>query len=292
LTRAFALLTVWQAIFLLPDGERPVLNKSAKRVGKVDGAPVLGGGVTTYRERPAHPALRQHFARVWFHAVPRGAPVRSAIVPDGCPDLVWCGGALCMAGPDRHVRIETVPPGTTVVGLQFQPGSAFRWLRTSVSEIVGARVSLEYFWGMEARRLAERVGETEDPDDLARRLEVALMHRLPNVVSPDEIPRSIFRAINSRRDYSIPVTQQLGVDFGLSERTLRRRCHEAFGYGPKTLDRILRFQRFLRLARARGTDATADLAVDTGYSDQSHLTREARELAGLTPSNIRDELTL
>jgi AraC-like DNA-binding protein len=145
---------------------------------------------------------------------------------------------------------------------------------------------------MEARRLAERVGETEDPDDLARRLEVALMHRLPNVVSADELSRAIFHAIRSRRDYSIPVTRQLGAHFGLSERTLRRRCYEAFGFGPKTLDRILRFQRFLQLARARGNDATADLAADTGYSDQSHLTREARELAGLTPSNIRDELSL
>ena len=35
----------------------------------------------------------------------------------------------------------------------------------------------------------------------------------------------------------------------VSPRTLRRHCQEAFGYGPKTLDRILRFQRFLGLAR-------------------------------------------
>ena len=32
---------------------------------------------------------------------------------------------------------------------------------------------------------------------------------------------------------------------GLSLRQLRRRCHAAVGYGPKTLQRVLRFRRFV-----------------------------------------------
>ena len=38
---------------------------------------------------------------------------------------------------------------------------------------------------------------------------------------------------------------------GVSERQLRRRFADAVGYGPKTLARVLRFQRFLALARRR-----------------------------------------
>jgi AraC-like DNA-binding protein len=198
---------------------------------------------------------------------------------------------VCVAGPDRRVKIETVPPGTTIVGLKFRPGSAPAWLRTPASEIVDARAPLECFWGDEARRATERIGGADDPDDVARQIELSLKHWLPKVASPEEVPGAIFRVIGSRRDYSIPVTRQLSNSLGLSERTLRRRCHEAFGYGPKTLDRILRFQRFLQLARARDIGGTSDLAADTGYSDQSHLTREARDLAGLTPNSIREQLT-
>jgi AraC-like DNA-binding protein len=204
---------------------------------------------------------------------------------------VWFDGALRIAGPDRQVRLETVPPGTTVVGLQFQPGSASHWLRTSASEILGARVSLDHFWGAAAQRIAEQVGEAKDANDLARRVEIALVHRLPKVGSPDDLSRAIFRAISNRHAYSVPVLQQLSVDLGLSVRTLRRRCHDAFGYGPKTLDRILRFQRFLQLARQRTLSATSALAADTGYADQSHLTREARDLAGLAPSRIFQQLS-
>lgn len=71
---------------------------------------------------------------------------------------------------------------------------------------------------------------------------------------------------------------------GLSERQLRRRCLSAFGYGPKTLQRVLRFQRPLRLAR----DGVpfADVAARGGFADQAHLSREVRELSGRTLSAL------
>jgi AraC-like DNA-binding protein len=71
----------------------------------------------------------------------------------------------------------------------------------------------------------------------------------------------------------------------MSERTLRRRFDESFGYGPKTLDRILRYQRYLRLIRL-SEQSTASLAAEAGYSDQPHLVRESQRLAGYTPSEV------
>jgi AraC-like DNA-binding protein len=68
----------------------------------------------------------------------------------------------------------------------------------------------------------------------------------------------------------------------MSERHLRRRCEVAVGYGPKTLDRVLRFQRFRRLREHR-VASLAQLAFESGYADQAHLTREYRRLAGTTP---------
>ena len=44
--------------------------------------------------------------------------------------------------------------------------------------------------------------------------------------------------------------------------------------------------RFLRLARTSKSAGLASLALDTGYSDQAHLTREAGHLAGMTPRAI------
>jgi AraC-like DNA-binding protein len=76
----------------------------------------------------------------------------------------------------------------------------------------------------------------------------------------------------------------LGAALGVSERQLRRRFADAVGYGPKTLARVLRFQRFLTLSR--NGDDLARLALDAGYADQAHLTRETRRLAGRTPLEL------
>ncbi len=61
-----------------------------------------------------------------------------------------------------------------------------------------------------------------------------------------------------------------------------RRFREWVGYGPKTLQRILRLQRLLLLAEG-GAGALGDLAVAAGYADQAHMTREVGALAGITP---------
>jgi hypothetical protein len=60
----------------------------------------------------------------------------------------------------------------------------------------------------------------------------------------------------------------------------------AFGYGPKTLDRVLRLQRFLVLGRADADAGLARLAADAGYADQAHLGHDCRALAGATPGEL------
>ncbi|MDP8911611.1 MAG: helix-turn-helix domain-containing protein, partial [Actinomycetota bacterium] len=73
---------------------------------------------------------------------------------------------------------------------------------------------------------------------------------------------------------------------GFSERQLLRRCTAALGYGPKTLDRIVRFQRFRTLATTRAHLGLAELAAEAGYADQPHLTRDCLRLAGETPAAL------
>jgi AraC-like DNA-binding protein len=67
---------------------------------------------------------------------------------------------------------------------------------------------------------------------------------------------------------------------GLSTRQLQRRSTTAFGYGTKTLGRVLRLQQALALIR-RGA-RVADSAARIGYADQSHLARDVKDLSGVT----------
>ncbi|MER8384766.1 helix-turn-helix domain-containing protein [Mesorhizobium sp. M0166] len=93
---------------------------------------------------------------------------------------------------------------------------------------------------------------------------------------------SLDRARAATRRAARPLVDARARD---ERRTLRRRFDESFGYGPKTLDRILRYQRFLRLS-SHSNSSTAMLAAEAGYSDQAHLVRESRRLTGGTPRQI------
>jgi AraC-like DNA-binding protein len=233
--------------------------------------------VGQFHERPVVPALRNVFASVWTHHMPEAAAPPIIVAPDGTIDLQWIGGALRIAGPDKEPQTEIIPAGTEIIGFRFHPGAAHAWLGLPMSEITSQRVALEDLWGVRARRLAKSIRDAAD-------IERALLADRVEHLSGDTVMRAAFTLIMQGAPAGVALIPWLARALLMSERSLRRRCDENFGYGPKTLDRILRYQRFLRLRRASPKAPTALLALDAGYSDQAHLVRESRRLTGLTPA--------
>jgi AraC-like DNA-binding protein len=254
-------------------------------------APTLGQAFGSYCERPVALALRRHFVSAWFHIKAPGPARQTVVVPDASADLVWFGGTLLVAGPDSEVSFESVPPGTTVVGLKFQPGAVARWLKAPASEIVGARLNLGCFQATRAQQLLDSIGDAQNPELIVRRLENALSNMVTHLEAPDPFYRMLITFMEETRYANGPIIRDLTSTLGMSESTLRRRCEHGFGYGPKTLDRILRMQRFLRLVSAQNGLSLAGLADAGGYADQAHLTRETRKLTGLTPTAILAQLS-
>lgn len=219
---------------------------------------------------------------MWRHALPAAAAPALQIVPDGCIDIIWSGETLLVAGPDTKPIIETFAPGTVVVGVRFRPGAAPPWLGVPASAIVNRRVPLRDLWGADARRLADRLQDSRTPVAAADMVLAALLARGPQANLRDDAAPAVLAALTRSSEPPLPVSA-LARQLGVSERTLRRRCEAAFGYGPKTLARILRFQRILRLLRRPADARLAEMAVETGFADQAHMTREVRRLGGLTP---------
>lgn len=83
----------------------------------------------------------------------------------------------------------------------------------------------------------------------------------------------------------------LAAEVGWSRRHLGERFRAEIGLTPKVAARVLRFDRARRLLSAPVRPGLAEIAAVAGYADQSHLTREWRDLAGCTPSTwIAEEL--
>ena len=130
-------------------------------------------------------------------------------------------------------------------------------------------VSLGDLWpAARVRELAERIDAAPAPAGV---LEAALV---PLAGPP---PRWVAEVVSRVRS-GVPI-HAIAAAVALSERQRHRRSKAVFGYGAKTLARILRLQRALELARSG--EAFAEVAARTGYADQAHLSREARDLAGV-----------
>lgn len=72
---------------------------------------------------------------------------------------------------------------------------------------------------------------------------------------------------------------------GYSHRRVSSVFREAVGLAPKVFCRVQRFQR--AVASITAGRPLAAVANGCGYADQAHLTREFRDIAGLTPSAYR-----
>ncbi|MET7630481.1 helix-turn-helix domain-containing protein [Streptomyces sp. NPDC005078] len=229
----------------------------------------------TYAERES----RFDGAIVWTRHVPQGS-VRP-VLPDGCMDLLWIDGRLIVAGPDTHAYEPSEGTGGRFTGIRFAPGTAPALLGVPAHELRDLRVDLADLWpGAQVRILTERIADAADP---AAALESLALWRAAATEPPDPLMRSVAGQLAQGR--SVAATAHTA---GLGARQLHRRSLAAFGYGPKTLARVLRLQRALALVRTGLPYADAALAA--GCTDQAHLAREMRELAGTTLTAYCDAL--
>jgi AraC-like DNA-binding protein len=236
----------------------------------------VGAGIITgmYAERAPAADLARHLQCSWTRVTAGGGTV----LPDGCLDLMWIGGELVVAGPDSVAAPSELTAGLEIAAVRFRPGAAPAVLGLPASELRDRRVPLAELW-RGAGRLERRVSGATDRVAV---LEDAVRRRLAEAPPVDPVAA----AVAGRLARGPAGIAGLADRAGLSERQLHRRCVAAFGYGAKTLDRVLRLQRFLALGRDRPGTGLAGLAADAGYADQAHLSRDCRTLAAATPATL------
>lgn len=136
--------------------------------------------------------------------------------------------------------------------------------------------------GIPSPRVADAVPSAVSSAVSSRRLDAmlsAVRDRLAHGVPADPAGAAIAGALRKGRTVG-----EVAWDLGFSERHLHRRSLATFGYSPKILQRIVRFQRALTLARAGVS--LAEVAVTAGYADQAHLSHDVKRLSGVSMRHL------
>jgi AraC-like DNA-binding protein len=243
----------------------------------------------SYVERPPVPELAGVVRTVWIQRTGAAAYVQRHLPTGGVEIHFPIGGPPQLVGPLTGPEIEVIPAHTTIVGVRFRPGTAPP-LSTVLDDLVDQRLGLADLWGRAVDRLVETMAAAMTPERALLLLQAHLLHEFRGTARVDPLVGEAVRALMPWHPVNIDA---LAGHLALSASQLRRRCLQAVGMSPKVLQRTLRFQGFLALAQAgatasgrQGADGTAGLAIDAGYADQAHLSRECLRLTGLTPRQL------
>jgi AraC-like DNA-binding protein len=237
-----------------------------------------GATAAGYEERPPPPRLAFYVACFWRSTTGTVA-IETNVVPDACADVISRDGAPALVvGPMTSPSRIVLSPHGTVVGARFRPHVATALLGVPAGTLTDRAVDLA---SLGIRDLA--LDETLASSDAAAALRALERVLLAHLDQPPAIDRLVERAVRWLADRPSAPVGELERATGLGGRQLRRRFDAAVGLGPKTLQRVLRFQRFLVSAPGRSLASAAAIA---GYLDQPHMSREIRELSGATPAQL------
>lgn len=219
------------------------------------------------------------------------------VIPDGCPEIVFNladkfkrhkhdgeierqPGSILVGQMRKHVTLQ--PTGKIMLfGIRFYPAGAYPFCGFAFSELTDRIESLDNIWGKTADRFEQRLNEASDFGERVRIANLELEMRLLDNV-PDENLATIASGLIEKKG-GLGSISELSYFFGISERQLERKFDEQIGLSPKMFSRIVRFQGVLRALKGNKNLNLLDLAIATGYYDQSHFIKEFKDFSGQTP---------
>lgn len=214
-------------------------------------------------------------------------PAPSLILPTGGVDFLFVRSAKGAMGLPRmliHGYISTafMPPPMTLegIGIRFRAGGFAAVTGIPQTEANGDLFDLADFLrpavGKKLCQMSFNEGEKLNP---------LAMELVLEEIAPKSGPGPSWIAEANRPDVrGLDSVTGLARQVGLSTRQLERLSGRYFGVTPKKLLRIQRLRKCLR-RRVLGASWTA-AALDSGFSDQAHVSRDCRAILGMPPTDF------
>jgi len=203
--------------------------------------------------------------------------------------LVNLPGSI-IAGPrSSYYYLDTVCQ-ESCMGIQFQPGGALPFLGNLVGKLKDVDMPLEDGLARHSHvdDLRKRLQETSAADERFQLVEQYLLRCLEKKIMVPKGHSAVAYAVQMF-EYSPAATPSIAkiADMAnLSTERFIRVFKEEVGLTPKNYGSIARFRLAFRMIREERIDPSIDMALSSGYYDQSHLYREFHKYANMTPAEL------
>lgn len=207
-------------------------------------------------------------------------------VPDGCVDILFdCDSrrpaARVCGTPLQAKRVELLNRHR-YFGVRFRPGVIPGFVASLTEELAEQEVDLCDVLPC-GQQMIEQIAQAPTLARQAAVFNSLAGHSLARQESA--ISARLVEFIIARRG-DIRV-QQLEAMSGYTSRTLQRQFREQTGITPKTFCRIIRCQAALSSLTAESALPCSELALELGFTDQSHFLRDFKTLVSTTPNDYQ-----
>ncbi|HEY7391018.1 MAG TPA: AraC family transcriptional regulator [Bryobacteraceae bacterium] len=179
----------------------------------------------------------------------------------------------------------SVPVRAESIGAYFRAGAVIPGV--PAMELEDRVVALESVWGAKGSQLVEELCSLQSDTARLDRLESALVQRMAashQVQNTSlDVPKMAGWIIRNGGALSV---ERLAEVAGLSRRHFTRVFRENIGVSPKTYCRLARFRSALAYIPHGNHFGWAQVALECGYADQSHMIAEVRRFSGFSPEAL------
>jgi AraC-like DNA-binding protein len=251
-----------------------------------------------YREYLPTAELRPYVECYW-HAVSDGPPGFRAVeplIPDLKVELIFNAGDRYAWAPVPNAAAELSPIFTcigmraTALGItqagqldhfaiRMRPAGLAAFGAVPLFELTQRCLDVRELWGAGTNELTARLGEAKNVRQRIAAADRFFTARLRERAGAGTLARSCAEAMQRSKAMTIgDIADRHGVGYKRLERAFLRDV----GLTPKHFAKVARLQRALKLAVAPSVNL-ATAALESGYADQAHMTRDFKQLAGRAP---------
>jgi len=227
-------------------------------------------------------ALAPYVQRIWSAQwnVPVGEFRIQPILPYPCANLVVSGGRATLFGVATRAALQRLEGSGSAFGAKLRPGALRALGVERPFAIRNKSIIADSLLSVEPSNW-----ELDDPEIAVREIEVYLGRQNPKHDAVSHKADEIVQAAETHR--SILAVSDLAEAVSLSARSLQDICRRTLGVSPKWLIRCFRLQEALARLDTGADPNLSALALDLGYFDQAHFTRDFKMITGVSPSRYR-----
>jgi AraC-like DNA-binding protein len=230
----------------------------------------------------------------WFADSDDKLPRTEKIIPDGFPEIIFHFGDAyqinlhgtwqlqsknLLAGQIKKYFYLQNTGASGMVGVKLKPSAVAQLYNVDMAALTDQVVNLNEILGNEFSAIDTAILNKLPQQEILEMLNTYFREML-NRVFENKIELALIRIFDTQGNVQV---REIADELSITERHLERLFKKFVGVSPKFYARIIRFSHIFNLMQ-QGDKSWLDVALSSGFYDQSHFIRNFKAFSGEDPS--------